>query len=111
MTGEKADLERAVSMLGLRSHLVEMAVHGEAEWTITLLGNPVPIECGVGLDEEGAIIVSFFLAHAPSDADFYHLHANGVLVQSVEGKITKGRACRLLMKFPVETTGRRVTTS
>lgn len=96
-------------MLGLRSHLVELAVHGDAEWTITLLGNPVTVECGVGLDAEGTVIVSFFLANAPSDADAYHLHANGVFMQSVEGKITKGRSCRLLMKFPAEVPGRLST--
>ena len=105
MSEVEASLERAVAMLGLRSHLVEMAVHGDAEWTITLMGNPIPVECGVGLDDSGAVIVSYFLANAPCDADAYHLHANGVFVQSVEGKITKGRACRLRMKFPVEEPG------
>lgn len=106
MSEVEANLERAVAMLGLRSHLIELAVHSDAQWTITLLGNPVPVECGVGLDSEGAIIVSFFLPMASSDADAYHLHADGVFVQSVEGKITKGRACRLRMKFPVEDSGR-----
>ena len=102
MSQSKADLELAVAHLGLRSRLIELVVHGDAAWAVLISGELVPVDVGAGLDESGNVIVSFLLRRAPDDSDAYHIHADGVFVQTIEGKITKGRPCRLRMTFPVE---------
>jgi hypothetical protein len=103
MTGfSAAELERAVAQMGVHNRLVELVVHGKSEWTVLIAGRLYAVEEAAGLDASGNIVVSFLLPRAPEDFDAYHLHADGVHIQTEAGKITKDRACRLRITFPIQ---------